>query len=104
MNFSQVTVKDANGNNISKKKPCTSDGAYKNRGNNKCWVALDGNQKVQSTRAQAIQFARNFHSKTANRSYWQVDLKDDAKKMASVTIHNRSDCCKGRLGRATSKC
>ena len=103
MNFSQVTVRDKAGNNLSKKKPCTSDGAYGNRGNNKCWVALDGNEKVRKyTSGKPSSTHGNFVSKTSNRSYWQVDLGNDAKKMASVTIHNRGDdCCKDRLGNAT---
>ena len=92
MNFSQVTVRDKAGNNLSKNKPCASNG---HRGNAKCQNSLDGHQGMRT-------WSKGYHStgKPAE-AYWQVDLGANAAKMATVTIHNRSDDEKHRLGNAT---
>ena len=90
MNFSQVTAKDRRGNNLSRGKPCASDGAYKNRINNACEVALDGNERVRTyTDGTPSATHGNFHSVSKN-SYWEVDLEQDGSAVDTITIHNRA--------------
>ena len=102
MNFSQVTAKDRRGNNLSRGKPCASDGAYLYRMSNACEVALDGNERVRtytggtSGEPPVGKTHGNFHSASNNNSFWEVDLEQDGSAVDTITIHNR-DAVQSRL-------
>ena len=82
MNFSQVTVRDKAGNNLSKNKPCASNG---HRGNNQ---VLGRTGREPGFEVHSVE-GRPAPTESRQKSYWQVDLGANAAKMATVTIHNR---------------
>ena len=100
MNFSQVTAKDRRGNNLSKGKPCASDGAYKNRLNNACEVALDGHERVRTYTGGTPSATHGQFPQCLPKLLLGGRLKKDGSAVDTITIHNR-DAVQSRLARAT---
>ena len=94
MNFSEVTAKDRRGNNLSRGKPCASDGAYLSRISNACEGCLGRPREGPvvhggtSGEPPSGQTHGNFHSVSQN-SYWEVDLEEDGSAVDTITMHNR---------------
>jgi hypothetical protein len=86
LNVSQIVVLDENGKNISKGRPQQVNSepfgdANRSRVN-------DGDERPRG-------YPLQYHG-PGNKDLWQIKL-DGTKKVSSVIIYNRSDCCQQRM-------
>lgn len=86
LNFAQLVVLDENGNNISRGRPQkVNSETYRDANKTK---PNDGGEAPRSHPGQ-------YHGRGRD-DIWEVML-DAPKKVSSVIIYNRGDCCQGRL-------
>ena len=86
LNFSQLVVRNINGQNVSKKAITTSSGVGEKTSES---TAVDGEEASRP-------HPKIYHS-NSQKAFFRVHLSTPA-KVSLVTVWNRGDCCQERLG------